>query len=87
MSRNPVTAPMERVIEFFHARGAGLDEHDWDQDIIDARILDSLGFVEFLFVMEELTGERIDPDQIHSDNFRSLNRIAEVFFEFEKSAR
>ncbi|WP_198652823.1 hypothetical protein [Actinocorallia populi] len=81
MSRSDHTASpdMERVIDFLRRRNDALDSLDWDQDLVEDRILDSVGFVEFLFLLEELTGERIDPKRIDAMNFRTLNRINAAF--------
>ncbi|MFC4611474.1 acyl carrier protein [Streptomyces maoxianensis] len=66
---------MEPVFEFLRKLNASVDTIDWDRDLIDARILDSLAFVEFLLLMEELTGEQIDLSKTDVSNFRTLNRI------------
>ncbi|KPH98965.1 acyl carrier protein familyprotein [Actinobacteria bacterium OV450] len=66
---------METVIEFLRKLNSSVDTIDWDRDLIEARILDSLAFVEFLLLMEELTGEPIDLAKTDVDNFRTLNRI------------
>ncbi|GAB2812423.1 hypothetical protein GCM10022221_07430 [Actinocorallia aurea] len=72
-------AGMERVIAFLRGRNDAFDAADWDQDLIEGRVLDSLGFVEFLFLLEELTGERVDPERIDVANFRTLNQINAAF--------
>ena len=66
---------METVLEFLRKLNASVDTIDWDRDLIEARILDSLAFVEFLLLMEELTGEPIDLSKTDVDNFRTLGRI------------
>ncbi|MCP3820235.1 acyl carrier protein [Streptomyces sp. A3M-1-3] len=68
-------ASMETVLEFLRKLNASVDTIDRDRDLIDARVLDSLAFVEFLLLMEELTGEPIDLAKTDVDNFRTLNRI------------
>ncbi|MFE2145888.1 acyl carrier protein [Streptomyces sp. NPDC059456] len=66
---------METVIGFLRKLNSAVDTIDWDRDLIEARILDSLAFVEFLLLMEELTGEPIDLAKTDVDHFRTLNRI------------
>ncbi|MET9959972.1 phosphopantetheine-binding protein [Streptomyces sp. NPDC006326] len=66
---------METVIEFLRKLNSDVDTIDWDRDLIEARILDSLAFVEFLLLMEELTGEPIDLAKTDVNNLRTLNRI------------
>ncbi|MFF1357759.1 acyl carrier protein [Streptomyces sp. NPDC058297] len=70
---------MDLVIDFLRKADAAVDPHDWDQDLIDGRILDSLAFVEFLFLLEEVTGNRVAPEEIDVENFRTLNRINSAF--------
>ncbi|MFG2847122.1 phosphopantetheine-binding protein [Kitasatospora sp. NPDC048296] len=72
-------SPMARVIEFLGERSQAVDPEDWDQDLIDLRILDSMALVEFLFLLEEVTGEPVDPERIDVENLRTLNRIDTAF--------
>ncbi len=51
-----------------------------DLDLIENRVLDSLGFVEFLLLLEEHTGREIPIDSISREDFRSLDSIKERFF-------
>jgi acyl carrier protein len=50
-----------------------------DVDLIDQRVVDSLGFLNFIFMIEELVGEPIPIDTINVDDFRTLRRIREKF--------
>src|SRR5438552_3744745 len=53
----------------------GLDL-DLDLDLIDNRIVDSLGFMNFIFFLEELTGKEIDTTDMASVNaLRTLRSI------------
>ncbi len=69
---------MDTVLEFLRKLNSTVDTVGWDRDLIEARILDSLAFVEFLLLMEELTGAPIDLSKTDVDNFRTLNRINEL---------
>ncbi|MCX4546160.1 phosphopantetheine-binding protein [Streptomyces sp. NBC_01565] len=66
---------METVVDFLRKLNSAVDTIDWDRDLIEARILDSLAFVEFLLLIEELTGEPVDLAKTDVENFRTLNRI------------
>ena len=53
---------------------------DPDMDLIERRLIDSLGFAEFLFVLEEITGKPVELDQISIESFRTLRNIWRTFF-------
>ncbi|MEV0382588.1 acyl carrier protein [Nonomuraea sp. NPDC050643] len=48
-------------------------------DLIETRLLESLAFLEFVGLLEELSGEPIDVGSLSIDDFRTLDRIAERF--------
>ncbi|MBQ1047302.1 phosphopantetheine-binding protein [Micromonospora sediminimaris] len=73
------TEPMQAVREFILDRNPKLDKLDDDLDLIDSRAINSLAFVEFIFLLEELTGESIDPEELDLDDFRTLNAIGARF--------
>jgi acyl carrier protein len=74
------SSAMDGVIDFLRQRNPAVNAVDWSQDLIDMRILDSLAFVEFIFLLEELSGTQIDPQMIDVENFRTLERIDKAFF-------
>jgi len=75
-----MTEPMQSVQEFILGRNSKFDRLDGDLDLIDSRAINSLAFVEFIFLLEELTGEPIDPEELDLDDFRTLNAIEARFF-------
>jgi acyl carrier protein len=77
---------MRAVRESILERSPKLGEIDGDMDLIDSRAINSLAFVEFIFLLEELTGEPIDPEELDLDDFRTLNAIEARFFK-QKAAR
>jgi acyl carrier protein len=77
---------MQAVREFIHDRNPGLAQLENDLDLIDSRAINSLAFVEFIFLLEELTGDPIDPEDLDVDDFRTLNAIETRFFK-QKAAR
>jgi len=52
---------------------------DLDTDIIENRLIDSLNFINFLLLVEELRGEDIPEEQVILDRFRTLRAIRENF--------
>ncbi|WP_251095854.1 MULTISPECIES: acyl carrier protein [Streptomyces] len=74
------TEPMQAVREFILGRNSEIQQLDGDLDLIDSRAINSLAFVEFIFLLEELTGEPIDPEEVDLDDFRTLDAIEERFF-------
>lgn len=75
------------VVEFLLSRRPELGTIDPDFDLIENRVLDSLGFVTFLYVLEEQTGREISLDQASPDDFRTLRRIRERFYDDVTSAQ
>lgn len=51
-----------------------------DEDLIAARLVDSLSFVEFVFTIEEASGTEIDTENIDLEDFRTLNAIEKKHF-------
>lgn len=75
-----MTDPMQAVRDFVLDRNPKLSQLDSQLDLIDSRAINSLAFVEFIFLLEELTGESVDPEEIDLDDFRTLNAIEARFF-------
>ncbi|GGV19559.1 hypothetical protein GCM10010260_69270 [Streptomyces filipinensis] len=72
--------PMQAVREFIVGRNPQLGELSEELDLIDSRAIDSLAFVEFIFLLEELTGQAIDPEDLDLDDFRTLRTLQLRFF-------
>ena len=68
-----------KILEFIHQHNPEVGELTLDDDLIDRRAVDSLAFVEFLYLLEELGGEAIDPEDIDLDDFRTLRAIDKRF--------
>jgi acyl carrier protein len=66
---------IERVVEFLRSRHPDLERIDPDLDLIDNRILDSLGFVSLLYTLEEITGQEISLEDVQPEDFRTLSAI------------
>jgi acyl carrier protein len=69
------------VLSYLLARRPDLASIDDDLDLIDNRVIDSLGFVNFLYVLEEATGRSISMDDVSAEDFRTLRRIRQRFFD------
>lgn len=52
-----------------------------DYDLIESRVLDSLGFVEFILLLEEHSGQEISIDSVSREDFRSIESIRRRFFD------
>ncbi|HEY0166643.1 MAG TPA: hypothetical protein VGB75_06330 [Jatrophihabitans sp.] len=68
------------VLSYLLARRPELTSIDPDLDLIDNRLIDSLSFVNFLYVLEEQSGRQISLDEVSPEDFRTLRRIRERFF-------
>lgn len=75
-----MTDPMQALQEFILSRNPELEDLTNSLDLIDSRAINSLAFVEFLFLLEELTGESIDPEDVDLDDFRTLDALEARFF-------
>jgi acyl carrier protein len=73
-------AELDQVIAWILARHPELTEFDPDCDLIDNRLIDSMSFLEFIALIERLTGRPVDPESLNLDDFRTLNRIERAFF-------
>ena len=71
---------MRIVIGYLLAKQPELTAIDPDLDLIENRILDSLGFVNFLYVLEEQTGREIRMEDVTIEDFRTLTAIRKRFF-------
>ncbi|MFJ2743728.1 acyl carrier protein [Streptomyces sp. NPDC087440] len=80
------TDPMTEVRAFILERNPRLDSVADDLDLIDSRAISSLAFIEFIFLLEELTGKTIDPEDLDLDDFRTLRAIDSRFFVKEAAA-
>ncbi|WP_282692743.1 acyl carrier protein [Streptomyces sp. CC208A] len=71
---------MERVTAWLQEKNPGLDGPiDADEDLIEARLIDSMDFLEFIDLLEDLSGTPIDLQEVTIDDFRTLARVRERF--------
>jgi acyl carrier protein len=69
------TPPIEQVRGWLLGRRPDLEEIDLDLDLIENRVIDSLGFLDFVFFLEELTGRELQSDLQSVNSFRTLRAI------------
>lgn len=80
------SSKMALIQEFIRSRNADLNKDiPSDFDLIDSRLINSLAFVEFIFLLEEITGDSIDPEELDVDDFRTLDAIESRFFSSEEN--
>ncbi|GHG27429.1 acyl carrier protein [Streptomyces filamentosus] len=71
---------MERVAAWLREKNPGLEGPiDPDEDLIEARLIDSMDFLEFIDLLEDLSGTSIDLQEVTIDDFRTLGRVQERF--------
>jgi acyl carrier protein len=73
------TSATGKVLEWIKSRKPDVPDIDLDTDLITQRLIDSLSLVEFIFLLEELSGKRIDMQSLQLDQFRTLRRVQENF--------
>jgi len=57
------------------AKKPALGDIDLDLDLITGRVIDSLGFIDFVFFLEQLTGRELQTDAESVKSFRTLRTL------------
>ncbi|MEU4950041.1 acyl carrier protein [Streptomyces lavendulae] len=71
---------MDRIAAWLHEKNPGLDGPiAADEDLIEARLIDSMDFLEFVDLLEELSGTTIDLQEVTIDDFRTLDNVRKRF--------
>ncbi|GAA3249427.1 acyl carrier protein [Streptomyces lavendulae] len=71
---------MDRIAAWLHEKNPGLDGPiAADEDLIEARLIDSMDFLEFVDLLEELSGTTIDLQEVTIDDFRTLDNVQKRF--------
>ncbi|MER5601639.1 acyl carrier protein [Streptomyces sp. NPDC002265] len=72
---------MEEIVSWIRSKNPDLDaEITGDTDLIESRLIASVSFLEFIGLLEELTGRQIDVTSLSVADFRTIDRINENFF-------
>ncbi|MCZ4102295.1 acyl carrier protein [Streptomyces sp. So13.3] len=72
-------APLQQIKDWILKRHPEREDIPGDLDLIENRLIDSLTFVEFLFLLEQLSGRSIDMDAIDIEDVRCLDVIHERY--------
>ncbi|MEU6663070.1 acyl carrier protein [Streptomyces sp. NPDC046821] len=76
MDADAVTQPL---VDWLRERNPTVEDIPEDFDLIENRLIDSLGFMEFVLLLEDLIGRELQLDQIDVDQFRTLRSLTEHF--------
>ncbi|MFE1561207.1 acyl carrier protein [Streptomyces sp. NPDC058734] len=71
---------LQLVKNWLLARHEELDDIAGDLDLIETRLIDSLSFVEFVFLLEQHSGRAIQLETLEVDEIRTLDAIRTHFF-------
>ncbi|MFF7632900.1 acyl carrier protein [Kitasatospora sp. NPDC008050] len=67
------------VVDWLLERNPTVEEIPEDLDLIENRLIDSLGFMEFILLLEDLIGRELQLGQIDVDQFRTLRSLTDHF--------
>lgn len=67
----------DRLIALF-ASGMRITVSAHDTELLDSGLLDSLGVIELLMLIEQEFGITVAPDDLELENFRTITAIAEL---------
>ncbi|MGH3793851.1 MAG: phosphopantetheine-binding protein [Pseudonocardiaceae bacterium] len=73
------TASINEVKSWILAKHPDRQDVGADEDLIETRLVDSLSFVEFIFVIEQASGAEIDMDRLDLGDLRTLAAIEKHF--------
>jgi len=59
---------------------------DMDFDLIENRVIDSLGFLDFVFFLEQLTGRELETDAKTVTAFRTLRNVRDMILTADSHA-
>lgn len=75
-----VTGSIDEVRSWILKRHPERRTIDAEENLIQTRLVDSLTFVELVYVIENATGVEIDFDNIDIQDFQTLAAIEKAFF-------
>ncbi|MFG2934495.1 phosphopantetheine-binding protein [Streptomyces sp. NPDC048282] len=75
-----VTGSIDEVRSWILKRHPERQTIDAEENLIQTRLVDSLTFVELVYVIENATGVEIDFDNIDIQDFQTLAAIEKAFF-------
>ncbi|MCX5375088.1 4'-phosphopantetheinyl transferase superfamily protein [Streptomyces sp. NBC_00091] len=78
--RDTMSEGLQLVKNWLLARHEELEDIAPDLDLIENRLIDSLSFVEFVFLLEQHSGRSIQLETLEVDEIRTLDAIKTHFF-------
>lgn len=78
--KNDLQRNIDLVRDWLLSKHPNLAEIDQDYDLIENGLIDSLSFVEFVFIIESTSGKSINMENIDVDDFRSISAINRKYF-------
>ena len=75
MSTSTQQQQMDQIKSWLLAKNPEMQDIDQDFDIIENRVIDSLGFTEFILFLEEVSGREIQLFTESVNAFRTLRSI------------
>lgn len=72
--------PMDRLRDFVLSKHQDVKDLPSDLDIIESKLIDSLQFIEFVYLVQELSGTEVQLDHLDLEDFRTLRAIQSRFF-------
>ncbi|GLW21375.1 acyl carrier protein [Microbispora triticiradicis] len=79
MTQQQTTARIDQIKEWILAKHKNRTDVGVDEDLVDSRLVDSLSFVEFVFLIQEVSGVEIDMDTLNISDIRTLAAIEKHF--------
>ncbi|MFF2806299.1 acyl carrier protein [Streptomyces sp. NPDC058000] len=79
----PVNSGIQQVKDWILKRHPDREDVPGDLDLIENRLIDSLSFVEFVFLLEQQCGKSIEMETLEVDAIRTLDAIEANFFRTE----
>ena len=71
-------AQLETLKAWLLKKKPALGDIDLDFDLIENRVIDSLGFIDFVFFLEQLSGRELQTDAKAVTSFRTLRNIRDM---------
>ncbi|MFF5405285.1 MULTISPECIES: acyl carrier protein [Streptomyces] len=75
-----MTDGLQQVKDWILKRHPEREDIPNDLDLIENRLIDSLSFVEFVFLLEQHSGRAIEMETLEVDSLRTLDAIEAAFF-------
>jgi hypothetical protein len=71
---------MIKIKEWVISKAPGIGDFDNDFNIIEHGVLQSLHFLELVYLIEQLSGKIIDMSLVSTSDFSTLNQMERSFF-------